>query len=135
MQDQNGGGQRKETRERSNKTILWRRPGEQSWRTALTLETSKNGLAFAWRGSDLPAPGAVLSIRDDINARRGKDSAVIVKRVDHAHEDLVVIAAKRVLTRVGPLTLTTAKPSELSVRRTRINTAPVEDRLPLRRSA
>jgi len=90
---------RRQKRTRSNDTMFWKRPADESYQLALTLETSKDGMAFAWRGDDAPEPGSLIHIQLSPSKLNDKPKTAIVRRVNHAHEDLVIIAVERISNR------------------------------------
>jgi len=90
---------RRQKRTRSNDTMFWKRPEDESYQLALTLETSKDGMAFAWRGDDAPKTGTVIHIQLSPSKLNDKPKHAVVRRVNHAHEDLVIIAVERLSNR------------------------------------
>jgi hypothetical protein len=85
---------RKATRWPRHEAISWRPSGATERQVGMLLESSRTGLAFAWRGHALPAEGHALDMQ--LNTRRGplRAQKAIVRRVTVVHQDLAIIAAE-----------------------------------------
>lgn len=98
---------RLDPRRRSCGSISWRYLGASEVHPGWLLESSTNGLAFAWRGDSPPRPGTLVEMVDD----QAEPGCAIVRRVAPCHEDLSVIALERVMGGPFPARLTHAPPS------------------------
>lgn len=86
--------QRRSPRKRQSDAMFWRRTDELEYEMGWTLESSAEGLAFAWRGEGVPRRGNIIEVQ-----RRGGDLATrperaVIRRVNVAHDDLTVIAVQ-----------------------------------------
>lgn len=82
-------------RRRESRSIEWRRNGNDFPRRGWLLESSTTGLAFAWRGSDIPKLNAVLDVCLFPDDRSDRSIPARVVRIKRAHEDLMVIGVER----------------------------------------
>jgi hypothetical protein len=90
------------TRQRSTGSVLWRGWGEQEYGIGCLLEESDDGLAFAWRGQNIPRNRRIIEvIRNAAAEARGPERAV-VRRVVVAHDDLVIVGAQLLGNRPFP---------------------------------
>ncbi|MDX9912745.1 MAG: hypothetical protein RBS39_13030 [Phycisphaerales bacterium] len=79
---------------RRSDVVLWRPGRFDPFASAWLLETSRDGFAFAWRGVRLPKVGAIIDAIFDPSEAGGRPRLARVCRVQHVHEDLVVIAGE-----------------------------------------
>ena len=88
---------RKSNRERRSGSISWRLCGDLNLQPGWLLEESEDGMAFAWRGENVPEPGMLVELVDaDEGPTASNTTQAIVRRVVNCHEDLAVIAIERV---------------------------------------
>ncbi|MBK7404134.1 MAG: hypothetical protein IPJ41_05755 [Phycisphaerales bacterium] len=94
--------QRRTQRSRRSEAVLWRCLGRSTFDMGWLLESSRDGLAFAWRGTSAPLPGSLLEICREGPEANTKPDRVLVRRVVAAHDDLVVIGGERLTVRPFP---------------------------------
>ena len=88
------GDQRRSKRESQSATMFWRSEATGSYEMGWLLESSDEGCAFAWRGSDVPQCGTAIDIQLDATTPGECSRKAIIRRTHIAHDDLVVIAAE-----------------------------------------
>ena len=93
--DQTPSERRSERRVRQSGTIEWRYHLADKARTALLLEASDTGFAFAWRGTDAPRPNTLIEFRQSGEFADPQWAVARVRRHSIAHADLTVIAVER----------------------------------------
>lgn len=83
--------------------------------TAWLLESSKEGLAYAWRGAVRPDPGTTIYLHFEPSKRGAEPAPARVRRVTGVHDDLVVIACEF----IGPMRPPTMAAAEVCTKRAR----------------
>lgn len=102
MDMQNESEKRRSPRQRRSDAIFWRMLGQSEYDMGWILESSADGLAFAWRGDSVPPRGSIVEVHrgrgsggegngDDLTT---KPERALVRRSRIAHEDLAVIAVQ-----------------------------------------
>lgn len=86
--------QRSQERVHRSKPIAWRYRQQDEPRSAVLLESSELGFAFAWRGNDAPNVDNLIEVFMNPDRTNATPIDVRVKRVTKVHDDLVVIAAE-----------------------------------------
>lgn len=92
--DKNKSNTRRSHRERESSAVLWKRCDQKEFDMGWLLEQSEVGCAYAWRGSTSPEPGTHVTLRLDCASEEGDEIRGIVRRVLHAHDDLVVLGVE-----------------------------------------
>jgi hypothetical protein len=68
----------------------------------MLLETSADGLAFAWRGGVCPQVGTLIELLEDTAGGTARSERAVVRRSSNCHDDLNVIAVQMIQTRPFP---------------------------------
>lgn len=95
------GEQRRNPRTRRSDPVFWRDIGEIEYEMGWTLESSDDGLAFAWRGIDPPQRGTIIEIHRHGQELTDAPERALVRRIHVAHDDLAIIAAQVIPTTQG----------------------------------
>lgn len=91
---------RTQPRTRRADAIAWRLSPTDFAKSALLLERSEDGLAFAWRGQVAPAPDTLIELSLEGSPEFERPLIARVRRVAHVHDNLLVIGAE--LWRASP---------------------------------
>ncbi|MBI1191486.1 MAG: hypothetical protein GC200_12495 [Tepidisphaera sp.] len=86
--------QRATARKRRSDAITWRLTGADAPRGAWLLDSSAEGLAFAYRGERVPGVDAIIDVCPDPEHSPEVFQAARVRRVTRVHGDLMVIGAE-----------------------------------------
>lgn len=100
---------RVQKRTRRSDAIAWRLNKSDELRSAWLLESSTDGLAFAWRGARAPATDALIELRLTPDSDHEELVVARVRRVAKVHDDLMVIAAELWRTTPFPPAAATAE--------------------------
>lgn len=86
--------QRTQPRKRRSDAIAWRLNRADSPRGAWLLDSSEDGMAFAWRGGPVPAVDSLIEVIADPDGRPQDIRIARVRRVSVVHDDLMVLGAE-----------------------------------------
>ncbi|MDX9912859.1 MAG: hypothetical protein RBS39_13625 [Phycisphaerales bacterium] len=108
--EQDSKERRTESRQRSSDPVWWRVEPKADYRIAWLLERSASGLAFVTRDAVPPRVGMSISLHAwEPPTPEAPGQSGFVRRVQHVHADLYLVAVKLFETRELPSEATSAE--------------------------
>ncbi len=94
--------QRRAPRVRGSDALTWRLRGAPRFEMGWTLERSIDGLAFVWRGGDIPRPGAIIEFAPGEGPGLHESSCAVVRHATRCHDDLRILGVEFLRLRPFP---------------------------------
>lgn len=79
---------------RQSQSLEWRPQGTSVQRSGWLLESSRSGLAFAWRGGETPQIDTLIEINCNPNDHRQTTYHGRIRRATKVHSDLTIVAVE-----------------------------------------
>lgn len=79
---------------RQSQSLEWRPQGSSVPRSGWLLESSRSGLAFAWRGGETPQVDTLIEINCDPTDQRRTTYHGRIRRATKVHSDLTIVAVE-----------------------------------------